>query len=314
LCDRMMLVKREVISMKILITGGCGYLGTVTAIELAEAGHEVTCFDIRQKPLLCCHETVQAGQKHFVKGNVCSRGEVKTYAEKSDAIVHLAFIVGGPGCSKNPEWAKTLAVEGTANVIAAGKGRILLFASSDAVYGNQAPEICGEEAACEPVSLYGTLKLACEQELERIERSIILRLPSHFGVSPSMRMDLLVHSLAQEMFRCGTVKLFQADIVRALIHVRDAASAIRFVLEHHDSTAGKVFNVASGAWSKREIAGSIADIYSGSVVEDAARSDQDRRDFRLDCRRINALGWQPGFSLERGLMELKTFLDSMLKS
>ena len=300
--------------MRILITGGAGYLGSVTAIELALAGHDVICLDIRGKPNdweFFQPNAPNAGTVEFVQGDVCNIAAVRRLAEPTDAIVHMAFVVGGPACRKKPDKAISLARDGTESVVKASKAKLLVFSSSDVVYGNNAYGLCSENTRCEPASLYGKLKLECEKTLSKSSSLVILRFPSSFGVSPTMRHNLLTHYLVSEMFKRGRIELYESQVTRTLVNVRDAASSIRHVLANSDRALGQTFNVSSGSWTKLEIAQVIAQVFGGEVVVDEdAGSDPEKRNFTLDCSRIQSTGWRPLFGLEQGVQRLRSYMDS----
>lgn len=298
--------------MEVLITGGSGYTGSVISLELMAVGHDVTCLDLRGKPPGWEFWQSSRGRVRFLQGDVCNPKIVNPLAKDSDAIVHLAFVVGGPACQTRPEQAKFLAIEGTKTVIGAAEDKTLIFTSSDVVYGNKAQGLCKEDFPCEPASLYGELKLECEEMIRKSGRNFsILRLPSNFGVSPIMRHDLLVHYLVDDMFRQRKIYLYQGEVTRTLIHVRDVALAVKHVLEHQDQAKG-VFNIASCSMKKIEMAQIIAEVFGGDVVADESdtRSDPEKRDFILDCSSFQDTGWRPRYSFQDGVGSLQAYLNS----
>ncbi|MGA2032290.1 MAG: NAD(P)-dependent oxidoreductase [Thermoguttaceae bacterium] len=308
--------------MRVLITGGAGYVGSATALEMVRAGHDVLCLDPKGEPSawrFAARSELRQKVQWLLLDCIADRDAIAEQAKCVDAIVHLAFVVGGPACRREPKRAADLAVEGTQTVVDAAKGSgcVLLFSSSDVVYGNEANGTCAETFSCKPVDSYGELKLRCEGMVGECGRSIIVRLPSHFGVSPTMRGDLIVHAMAADLYHHGTITLFEPEITRALIHVRDSTSAIRLLLESAVSRPSeshpRIYNVASGSWTKREVAAALVHRFGGKVcVDESAGSDPNKRNFMLDCRLIQEeVGFVPmAGALEYGTRELKRYIEA----
>ena len=300
--------------MKVLITGGSGYLGSVLAADLASAGYQVVCLDVSPMPRGWEFWCPASGNVEFVQGSVCDLSVVSRLVHDAQAIVHAAFLVGGPACDRHPVEARELAIHGTEAVLTAAGRKPVMFVSSDAVYGNSAQGICREDFPCKPASLYGQLKLECEDMIRAAGGHGIIRLPSHFGLSPSMRSDLLVHWLILQVLAKGEIMLHEPEVTRTLIHVKDSAAALRHILEHVEQASGGIFNVGGGAWKKAEIAHLVAEALDGRVVlpAESTKSDTDKRDFTLDCSRIMSLGWCARFDLKQGLLSLRDYINATL--
>ncbi|MBN1351464.1 NAD(P)-dependent oxidoreductase [candidate division KSB1 bacterium] len=295
--------------MRILITGGAGYLGAMTSQLLSESGHTVICLDTKKKPDSWNEKNSLFKGIRYVQGSVCDSALVEKVTANIDAIVHMSFIVGGPATHQNPEQARTLALDGTDIVSTVAKDRILLFTSTDAIYSDDFQgELCDETASCAPNSMYGELKVAAENRVREVKQPIILRLPTHFGVSVSMRQDLLVHTLVRDMYKFGKLEIYEAQNLRTLIHIKDSAEAIRFSLENSSKITGDVYNVASGVWTKGEIAHTIAEISGGAITLSNDQMDSSiiaKRNFALNCNKFQAFGWKPQrCDLKQGITEL----------
>lgn len=292
--------------MNITIIGGEGYVGCAAAIELACAGYEVVCFGLQDKPSDWASWIDPEASVKFLVGDIRDASAVAQAVEGADVVVHLAAVVGGPACQKRPDAARTIAIDGTENLLGAAADRPVIFTSSDAVYSDRVQGLSDEDAELGPVSLYGELKLQSEQLVRQADDSVILRLSSCFGPGPRMREDLLVHCLVREHSK-GGLEVQEADSIRSLLHVRDAAISIRKVIENIDRASGQTFNVASGAWTKREIAKAIEDVFGGRVTTtNQPRPDGTaKRNFRLDCTKLRSLGWAPSSDLVSGLKELR---------
>jgi len=223
----------------------------------------------------------------------------------------LAFIVGGPACKRNPDHAMALAREGTDAVVSAVGERPLVLASTDAVYSDSVTGLCGEDAELSAASLYGQLKIEAEEKVKAVKSSVVLRYPSHFGVAVadgSMRDDLLVHCFVRDMAESGVLEVAEPDAFRTFIEVHDAASALCHVLLYGESKGrGTAYNVASGAWTKRVVGQTVAEVSGGRVrfvVHLESLQGLAKRNFTLDCGRIRSLGWTPARSLHQGVQDL----------
>jgi|GEM_PF-1930661 len=310
--------------MKVLITGGAGYLGLNIIDYLDPIAHgrnldtKIIVLDPQDPPsnyfkqwsfncdfLRCCIDV------EFVKGDVCDLDEVKRLADQVDSILHLAFVVGGPSCKKNPNDATRLALRGTENVVKASQGKMIVFSSSDAVYGNEANGIIDENTPCNPASLYGQLKLQCEEIVKSSSKYCIFRMPSNFGVSSALgRWDMLVHYLFKQMYKYCKIDIADPLVTRTLIDVRDTGRAFRFVLNNQENSSGKIFNIASGAWTKQEIADTIRKIIGGEVGLDKTFTDSETRNFILDCSAIQKIGWTSEFSLKDGVNWINDYIET----
>ena len=294
--------------MKVLITGGTGYLGTRTAIEIARAGHDVTILDVRPKPP--GWEFYVPYNVKFYQSSVLDYPQLQEAANDVDVIVHMAFVVGGPSCKKNREYATRIALDGTTNITKVADGRRIIFTSSDAVYGNKATGKITEDFPCKPAEIYGQLKLNAEERIQKCSTYDILRLPTNFGVSPVMRYNLIVHYIIRELFRNKHVIIHQPEITRSIIEVGDAADAINFLLRKEPTN--RVMNVLTTHLTKHQIAVEAAKIIGGDVeIDKGSSGDPDKRDFVLGIQKINQLGWLPTQSLASGVENLKRYLEAM---
>ena len=302
---------------KILITGGSGYLGAVAASVIAYAGLKPVCFDKAPKPVDWDeYARKNANKVEFVQGDVTNVDHFLYLAKEADGIVHLAFIVGGEDCRNNPAAAEKVAIQGTENAIRAAceKSIPIIFASSDVIYGDGAEtSVIAENAPLFPASRYARLKLDCERMIAKSQSIYtILRFPSSYGYSPSHRMNQLVHSFASDLMERNRLEIFQPETTRSLVEVRDAASSIVHVLKNAKRCSCETFNVASGAWSKREIAETVASIFGGQLEfrRGNKTGSNEKRDFVLDCSKLRSTGWNPRYDLKGSLADLQRRLSA----
>ena len=191
---------------------------------------------------------------------------------------------------------------------------MLVFPSTDAVYSDAIDgDTIDEQSDCAASSLYGELKIEAEKRISEATESVIVRFPSHFGLSTAMRDDLLAHCFVRAMLAEGKLEVFEPDVVRTLIHVRDAANIIRFALDHWADVRNETYNAASGSWTKRELASTIAAVSGGNVtfVEPSLDAPKvAKRNFTLDCGKIHAKGWSPSHTdLSAVIQELVAFFS-----
>ncbi|MDP3956373.1 MAG: SDR family oxidoreductase, partial [bacterium] len=209
---------------KILVTGGAGYIGSVLVSELLRAGHSVTVIDnfmYGQATLLdvCNFETLT-----IVRGDARSSDLIAKYIEDKDFIIPLACLVGAPLCDKDPVAAKTTNLEAVELLLKLRKpGQKIIFPNTNSGYGigQGDTSFCTEESPLSPVSLYGRLKVEAEKKLLEAGDAIVFRLATVCGISPRMRLDLLVNDFVYRAVNDGFIVLFEAHFKRNYIHVRD---------------------------------------------------------------------------------------------
>lgn len=295
--------------MKILITGGAGYLGSVLVPWLLEDGHDVTVVDVLrhgQASLLeCCRHPGFA----FVNGDCRDQRVMSPLVGKADAILPFAAIVGAPACAKDAVATETINRDAVYLIerLRSPQQRVLL-PTTNSGYGIGAPGVpCTEDTPLNPISLYGTSKAEAERRVLDSGTGVTFRLATVFGASPRMRLDLLVNDFVYRAVYDRAVVLFEAHFKRNYIHVRDVANAFRFGLEHFERMKGRAFNVglSDANLSKRELCERIRQHVPGFVFfESGIGEDPDKRDYVVSNARIEGEGWRPAFSLDDGIREL----------
>lgn len=293
--------------MRYLCTGGAGYLGSVLVPELLRAGHHVTVLDrfVAPAPSLadCCRH---AGFRP-VRGDVRDLELVCRLLAEADVVVPLAAVVGAPACDADPRTARDVNLGAILGLVAMLEpGQRIVFSMTNSGYGAVGSnQPCDEDTPLRPVSLYGTTK--CEAEAAVLAAGgVSLRLATVFGMSPRMRLDLLVNDLTHRAVVDGSVTLFEAHHRRSVVHVRDVALAfIHASVAAYPEMAGHPFNVVCENITKRELCAKIAEQVPGFVYHEAElREDPDKRDYAVSGERIAAAGFVPEWSLDRGIEEL----------
>ena len=295
--------------MKVLITGGAGYLGSVLAPALLVQGHTVTVLDsflFRQNSLMdCC----QYDQFQVVRGDCRDEKVVRPLVEKADVIIPLAAIVGVPLCDRDKIAAQTTNQDAVQMLCRlASKDQRIIYPTTNSGYGiGEAGKFCTEETPLHPLSLYGVTKVEAEKAVLERENSISFRLATVFGTSPRMRMDLLVNDFVYRAVMDRAVVVFEGHFKRNYIHIRDVARAFLHALDNFETMKGKAYNVGldDANLSKLELCAEIKKQLPQFVyLEAPIGEDPDKRDYIVSNARLYATGFSPEWPLQRGITEL----------
>jgi len=294
--------------MKIFITGGAGYLGSVIVGKMLNAGHEVVVLDkllFNQTSLLSYTSNPKF---KFIYGDVRNIELLQTLCKEADVIIPLAAIVGFPACASDPKLAREINFDQIFNIVKFAKDKKILYPNTNSGYGlGTGQRECTEESPIAPISVYGQTKCDSENFLRANTSAITFRLATVFGVSPRMRTDLLVNDFTYKAITDKYIVVFEKNFKRNFIHVEDVASAFLFMLENYETYKGEIFNVglSSANLSKQELLEKIQ-----SHVKDFAVSyndfyeDPDKRDYIVSNAKIEATGWMPEWDLDKGIKQL----------
>ncbi|MBI3298858.1 MAG: SDR family oxidoreductase [Elusimicrobia bacterium] len=295
--------------MKILITGGAGYIGSILTPTLLRSGHQVTVLDnlmFKQASLLeCCAEEAF----EFVRGDARDERLVTPLVKKADAIIPLAALVGAPLCDNDRPGATTTNVEAVKLLVKiASKAQRILIPITNSGYGiGEKDKFCTEDSPLKPISLYGETKVAAEAAVLERENSLSFRLATVFGASPKMRLDLLVNDFVYRAVNDRAVVVFEGHFKRNYIHIRDVAKVFLHGLDKFESMRGKPYNVGleDANLSKLELCAEIAKQVKGFVFMEAPiGEDPDKRDYIVSNQRLLKTGFKPDWNLARGITEL----------
>ena len=294
--------------MKILITGGAGYLGSVIVGKMLNAGYEVVVLDkllFNQTSLL---QYTSNSNFKFIYGDVRNESLLEKLCIESDVIIPLAAIVGFPACASDPQLAKEINFKQILNIVRFGKGKKILYPNTNSGYGiAEGQTECTEESPLTPISVYGQTKCDAENFLRTSTNAIIFRLATVFGVSPRMRTDLLVNDFTYKAITDKYIVVFEKNFKRNFIHVEDVASAFLFMLENYETYRGEVFNVglSSANLSKKELLEKIQEhVKDFAVSYNDFYEDPDKRNYIVSNEKIEATGWKPQWDLDMGIKQL----------
>jgi nucleoside-diphosphate-sugar epimerase len=293
--------------MKVLITGGAGYLGSILAEHLLDNGYSVTVFDnLLYKQLSVLHLFKRTGF-NFIKGDVRNTEQLLSLVKEHDVIIPLAAIVGMPACKDNPQLAVDVNFKHIDNIVDVLRDdQKLILPNTNSQYGSS-DTIITEESPFKPLSLYAETKCNAEDAVLRNGNGVVLRLATVFGVSPRMRQDLLVNDFVYKAVTDGYLVLFEAHFKRNYIHVQDIARTFEFMIVNYDQCKGQAFNVglSTANLSKLELAEKIKEHIPNLVIkQDEFKEDFDKRNYIVSNEKIERLGWQPKYDLDYGIKQL----------
>ena len=295
--------------MKILITGAAGYIGSVLVPVLLQNDHEVIAIDnftYKQTSLLdCCHYD----NFTLINGDVRNSALVEENLKKVDAILPLACLTGAPLCDKDPITAKAVNFEAIKTILEKrSPSQMVIFPTTNSGYGVGEKGIhCTEETPLRPVSLYGQLKVEIEKMILDSGNSMTFRFATVFGVSPRMRLDLLVNDFTYRAYYDRFIVLFEAHFKRNYLHVRDAARAFIYGLENFEKMEGEAYNIglSDANISKAELCKVIkTQIPNFYFSEAEIGEDVDKRDYIISNEKIESAGFKTEHSLTYGIKEL----------
>jgi len=296
---------------RVLVTGGLGYLGSILCEHLLDAGYQVTALDNlmygrgQQGLFHLCANT----KFDFLKGDVRDERAMKSALGQADVVIHLAALVGAAACERDPALAASVNVESVRLLRRLCSPRqLILFPNTNSGYGITAGQtLCTEESPLQPISLYGRTKVAAEQLLLERPNTIALRLATVFGMSPRMRLDLLVNHFVYAAYKERCLVIFEKDFKRNFVHVRDVADCMLHCIAHAEEMNGRAFNVGldSANLSKGELALKIKQHVPKLYIHFAPiGQDPDKRNYIVSSERLRQTGFTAQRTLDQGIREL----------
>jgi nucleoside-diphosphate-sugar epimerase len=294
------------VKKRILVTGGAGYVGTALLPKLLEAGHEVTVFDNLMQGGNQLLSFFRNKNFHFVNGDVTIKKDVAAAVKDKDVIIHLAAIVGFPACKNNPELATNVNVGGTRNIIeTTTPEQVILYGSTGSNYG-KVTDVCTEESPLNPLSLYGETKTEAEHMLMERGNVIAYRFATAFGVSPRLRLDLLINDFTNKCLRDGYLVVYEKHFMRTFIHVSDMANAFMLAVNNLDKMVNNVYNIGDDSmnYSKEAICRMVADKTNGFIHFEEIGEDADKRNYIVSYDKVKALGFRTEVTIEEGIDEI----------
>lgn len=316
--------------MNILITGAAGYIGSILVKKLVDAkliGHyihwsqkqnpatyhfsygEIDALDNLMYKQMSLTDYCYKKDFRFIYGDVRNEQLMKSLVEKADIIIPLAAIVGFPACERDKSLAEAVNYEQILTILKyCRKDTKIIYPNTNSGYGiGEKNKMCTEESPLNPISHYGVTKCKAEKALLDSGQAIVLRLATVFGVSPRMRLDLLVNDFVYKAVKDGYIILFEKEFNRNFIHVQDVALTFIHAITNFDSMRGNIYNVglSDTNLTKLQLAERIQkfipDFYIG--LSDI-RTDPDKRDYIVSNTKLEKTKWFAKYSLNDGIEEL----------
>ena len=293
----------------ILVTGGAGYLGSTMVPDLLSAGHNVTVLDnfmFKQTSLNhCCYHP----KFTIVKGDIRQKDIMSSLIKSADVVIPLAALVGAPLCNLDPIGATTInhdAIQLMLKLLS--KDQIVLMPTTNSAYGTgNKDNYCDEDSPLRPISQYAIEKVEIEKELMQHPNAISFRLATVFGMSPRMRIDLLVNDFTYRAVNDGFVVLFESHFKRNYIHVRDVSRVFQHALKYHSNMKGEIYNVglSDANVSKKELCEHIQKQLPDFIfIDEQIGKDPDQRNYIVSNEKIELTGFKTEYPLNRGIEEL----------
>lgn len=296
-------------SYNILVTGGAGYLGSIMVPDLLQLGHKITVLDSFMYKQASLNHVCHHPNFSVVKGDIRIESVMAPLIKKTDIVIPLAALVGAPMCSQDPVGATTVNHDAIILMLKLlSKQQMVLMPTTNSAYGTgDKNNFCTEESALNPISIYAKEKVAIEKELMQRENAISFRLATVFGMSPRMRIDLLVNDFTYRAVYDRFVVLFESSFKRNYVHVRDVSRVFQHAIENFDKMKGQIYNVglSEANVSKRELCEHIQKQVPDFVFLDApVGKDPDQRNYIVSNAKIEATGFKPMYSLDAGISDL----------
>ena len=293
----------------ILVTGGAGYIGSTLVPDLLSKKHKVTVIDNFMYDQTSLATSIRDRNFEIIFGDVRDESLMKKLISKADIIIPLAAIVGAPACDKDPVTAQSINKDSILWLLKqVSRSQQVIMPTTNSAYGSgDKNNFCDENSPLNPLSLYARDKVVVEKSLLEHENSTSFRLATVFGISPRMRLDLLVNNFTLRAITDGFVIVFEGHFKRNYIHILDVVQAFNMAIEKKEQFKSQIFNVglSEANISKIELCQEIKKIVPDFVfLEAPLGKDPDQRNYIVSNKKIEALGFSPAVSLQAGLNEL----------
>jgi nucleoside-diphosphate-sugar epimerase len=295
----------------VLVTGGLGYIGSIVCEQLLDAGYQVTAYDnlLYGGPQQGLYHLCADPAFDFIRADVRDESSLRSAVRSADIIIHLAAIVGAPACQRDPILATSVNLDASRLLARlSSRQQLLIYPNTNSGYGSTSGDTpCTEDSPMRPISLYGQTKVEAEHVLLERANTIAFRLATVFGVSPRLRLDLLVNHFVYAAVKDGYLVLFEKDFKRNFVHIRDVGDCFLHAIQHADRMVGRAFNLGLDAAniSKEELALKVQQHVPNFYIHYAPiGQDPDKRNYIVSNERLRQAGFEARRSLDDGIREL----------
>ena len=300
--------------IKVLITGGGGYVGSMVSTKLVNLGYKVTVLDLMKYDKGSLNHLYYHKNFTLIKRDVRDKKILKSLLRKNEYVIPLAALVGAPLCDKFKKDAISVNHTSIKNLVSlCTKKNKIIFLTTNSGYGvGEKNKYCDEKSPLKPISLYGKTKCDAEEEVSKSHNYICFRLATVFGFSYRMRTDLLVNNFVFKSVKTKKLTIFEPHFRRNFIHIRDVVSGIIFALKNFNKLKSNVYNLglSSANISKLMLAKKIKKkIYKLKIQIIKNRKDPDKRDYFVSNKKIERKGFKANISLDQGIDELITLFE-----
>jgi nucleoside-diphosphate-sugar epimerase len=293
----------------ILVTGGAGYLGSTMVPDLLNAGHKVTVLDNFMFKQASLNHVCNNPNFHVVKGDIRLEATIAPLLKKADIIIPLAALVGAPLCNQDPVGATSInhgAISMMIKLIS--KNQMVLMPTTNSAYGTgDENNFCTEESSLRPISQYAIEKVEIEEELMEHGNAVSFRLATVFGMSPRMRIDLLVNDFTYRAVNDKFIVLFESFFKRNYVHVRDVSRVFQHTIVNFEKMKGEIYNVglSEANVSKMELCKIIKkQVPDFEIIDAPIGKDPDQRNYIVSNEKIENTGYKALIGLDEGVTEL----------
>lgn len=298
--------------MKILLTGGSGYLGSILTRKLLKKDHTVRILDnfLFGKSSI---KEIKSKKLEIVDGDVRDLAAVSKSLKNIDVVVHLASIVGTQSSELDPKTSieiNYLATRNIADLCKLYKIKQFLFASTCSVYGAQPNKLISENSEVDPLDSYGESKFQSERAiLQSYDFPTILRLGTLFGASYRMRFDLAINLFIAQALNKETITVFGGNQYRPFLHVDDAAEAFSFAIENNMEG---IYNIIWKNLTIKEMAQTVKKLIPTKIQ--ISKGIVDKRDYRVTGKKFEKFGFKANKDIAFAIKEFKTKIMDDVKN